>query len=185
MLKDSIEQSRACILEKSINDLDSAHHSLVDGLATVTSESFKRREEATAAKQDLIRPMAKELLLFKDAAGKPNGYTTLGNRIEKFKATVQHEETEIKALWKEWTEVQQMIKDLSVQVLGPEGLKNLRAAADDQKGPVKEEQGKLDQIVEAERLRLAAEIETMCNEAIEKMRAGEKASGAKLMASWY
>lgn len=104
--------------------------------------------------------------------------------MEKFKSTVQNEEKEIKALWKEWTEVQQMIKDLSVQVLGAEGLKNLTAAANDQKGPVYVEQGKLDQVIEAEKLRLAAEIETMCNESIEKMRASEKVSNAKSMTSW-
>ena len=128
--------------------------------------------------------MDQELLQFKDAAGKPNGFTTLGKRMEKFKSTIQNEEKEIKALWKEWTEVQQMIKGLSVQVLGAEGLKNLTTAADDQKGPADEEQGKLDQVVEAEKVRLAAEIRTMCKEAAEKMRASEKVSDANLVTSW-
>ena len=140
-------------------------------------------EEATTAKQDLIRPLDEELLQFKDAAGKPNGFTTLGKRMEKFKSTVQSEEKEIKALWKEWTEVQQMIKDLGVQVLGLEGLKNLNAVAGGQQGPADEEQEKPDQVVEAQKLRLAAEIETMCKEAVEKMRASEKVSKAESMTS--
>ena len=87
--------------------------------------------------------------------------------MKRFKNLVLAEEKELSRLWDEWTVAQQALVDFSKEVLGP---KNPAGHV------VEDEQGSMSRI-EAEKLKLVEEIETMSKEAIERMAASEKVIG--------
>ena len=144
-------------------------------LASASAQSSSIVQEATVTNEELLRPLAKEQLQFKSHDGKPSGVASLGDRMKRFKKTVAFHEKEHTALWKEWTEVQQEILELGKEVLGPKGLEALLThGVDEPEGYRGEAQVKMEDEVNAERARLAEEVEKMSKGFIEKMRADEK-----------
>ena len=144
-------------------------------------------EEATKLRKELTRPLDDEKLQFTDKDGKPAGVALLGDRIKRFRKTVVVVEKELNVSWTELDEVQQEIKELAMEMLGPDAMDVLREHLADANGERQADREviNMEQEIEAQKQRLKKEIEEMSRDFIERMNASEKVCRAFVRSASY
>jgi len=124
----------------------------------------------------LTKPLAQEILQFQGPDGKPTGTATLGDRMRTFKKRITKEEKELETLWKEWADIQQLIINLGVEMLGAEVVDAMGAQPLSMLGETSRsaENIKIAQEIKIEKGKLGQEIENMTGGLVERMYASEK-----------
>lgn len=185
IIAETIELSRTEIVRTATASITSTHHILLGNLAVTSTDSANFIEEALAEKDELTKPLAQELLQYGAHDGKSAGTASLGNRMKMFKKKVAKEERELAALWEEWTEVQRLITEVGVEILGSQAVEALATRATGTLGGFEiTESTKIAQEIEANKQRLRQEIESMTAGLIERMHASEKVLLAELLMTW-
>ena len=126
-------------------------------------------------KEQLTQPLDTQKLQFSLKDGKPAGVALLGDRMEQFRQIVAFTEKELAALWVDRDKVRQEMKDLALEMLGPDAMVMLRDYLSIvESGQEDAEKAKAREDVEAAKQRLTEEIEEMSKGFIEKVEASEK-----------
>ncbi|MCJ1403460.1 hypothetical protein MMC11_006683 [Xylographa trunciseda] len=173
---EKIELCRVQILENATGAISSTHHILLERLASTSASSANFIEEATAIRDELMKPLAQEILQFRGPDGKPTGTATLGDRMRTFKKRIAKEEKELETLWKEWAAIQNLIIDVGVEMLGFEAFGAIGAQPLGllESGSRNVENIQVAQEINKEKDKLGQEIETMSVGLVERMYASEK-----------
>ncbi|MCJ1475290.1 hypothetical protein MMC13_003952 [Lambiella insularis] len=172
---ESIDSSRAEILGDATASITSTHHTLSRRLADASAESTCFIDKALAEKDELTKPIAQEILQYGAHDGKVAGTASLGTRMRLFKKKVSKEERELDALWKEWAEVQHLLKEAGVAILGVEAVQALGIQTTGTLGvPDIAESAKTVQEIEVNKEKIGQEIESMSAGLIERMHDSEK-----------
>ena len=126
-------------------------------------------------KEQLTQPLDTQKLQFSLKDGKPAGVALLGDRMEQFRQIVAFTEKELAALWVDRDKVRQEMKDLALEMLGPDAMVMLRDYLSIvESGQEDAEKAKAREDVEAAKQRLTEEIEEMSKGFIDKVEASEK-----------
>lgn len=128
-----------------------------------------------ALKEEKLRPLDGDQIEIASADGIATAKVLFGDCMQSFRETVTREEKALAALWKEWSEVQQELEEFAKEMLGPDGLTQVRNSEGSALGgQCGEQQKKLKQDVELDTTRLEEEIEKIGQQAMQKMLASEK-----------
>lgn len=115
--KATIEKSRSHIEKEVDSAIDSTCQDLMQQLASSSGAFNKILQVMRACKDEMFQTVGQDKLYFKSNDGKLKSTQTLGDRMQQFKNLVAAEETHLEALWKEWTEVNQSITNLALEML--------------------------------------------------------------------
>ena len=172
---ENIEHSRSEILDRTSSALESTRHILSARLASASTKSSDFIEEVVVQKEQLTQPLGKQKLQFSLKDGNPAGIALLGDRMEQFRKIVACTERELEALWLDRDKVQQEIKDLALEMLGPDAMVMLRDYLSIvERGQEDTEKAKAKEDVEAAKQKLMDEIEELSQGFIDKVEASEK-----------
>lgn len=128
-----------------------------------------------ACKEEMFKPLGQDKLHFKSNDGKLKSTQTLGDRMRQFKNLVTAEEKQLKALWKEWTEIHQSITSIVLETLGSSRFEDFLSQPTDKLsdfvGPHRKGTA---EIVEKEREEWEDKIAKMSKASVASMMAGEE-----------
>ncbi|KAL8944041.1 MAG: hypothetical protein Q9211_000747 [Gyalolechia sp. 1 TL-2023] len=170
----AVEDSRKCIEEKNISQLDTARDDLVGQARRVMQHARDRIQEVEDGSNSLQRPLDEEVL----ELTRKNGTvitTTLGKRMNAYRELVKREEKSLHGLFEQYAEVARQIENFALICFGvsaPEGVLKKPAA-----GTVEYEdadQRDLVAALEAEKERVRIAAASVSERAVEAMMANEK-----------
>ncbi|KAI9811634.1 MAG: hypothetical protein M1827_005383 [Pycnora praestabilis] len=103
--------------------LNSCHLALEEHLTEVTTSSKSLSIAHQAAKEGQLRPIDQEELALITHFGDTSNTETalLGDRMRRFRTLAPSKEKELEAYWKKWSEIQDEISSLEIEVLGTNG----------------------------------------------------------------
>lgn len=158
----------------------------------MSAESDAVIEAAVATKKILFKPLREEQLALSTTVDekKVTETVSLSERMEDFRDLVNTEEKKLKSLWKQWTEVQQEIIHLGIDVLRPQAFEGVvtadgkhLAVKSRSKSDFAKEEEKMAEEFEAEMKKLEAEIHDISKDAVQDMETSEKVGLCILMCS--
>lgn len=168
----TIERSRSHIGKQADSAIDSTCQDLTQQLASSSGAFNKTLQVMRACNDEMFKPVGQDELHFKSNDGKLKSTQTLGDRMRQFKNLVAAEETHLEALWKEWTEVNQSITNLALEMLSSTQLEDV----------LNQPTGKLPEFVGPRQKAAAEMVEKERKEWEDKIAKLSKTSVASMMA---
>lgn len=172
-IPESISHSREHIKQQATSSLASIGHDLSSRVINVSKHFEEQLQAASEAGNKLLVPLQDEELKFKSHDGRSSGTVVLGDRMTNFRKLVAAEERTLESLRREWMDVQKEIMAIAGEMLGPKGLEEMMNGRL-QEGILTMEQEKMAEEVEGLKKGFLEEVERLSDEAVERVREGEK-----------
>lgn len=122
---EDFENSRSTLLESATSSLTQARADFASALTDHGEKNHKFTAKIDQVNDLIFAPLADEKVqtTFTRADGKSvSEIIVIGPRVASFKQMLQKRQPELKKYWAQWSDVQQEIFNLGVEVLGPGSL---------------------------------------------------------------
>ena len=173
---DSIQQSREHIQNKASDEVDAAFFGVSQRLEESNDHFHHLEQDAIEVTEALQYPLQDQTLEWISKDGKQSGETVLGRRMKTFQKTVEAEEEALQRQLDEWVKVQDEIRRVALEVVGPEGLERMMAGNLDTTTFTSVEQREMTEEIEVEKKRFKEQIEQAGKVSMKAMKDNEKVS---------
>ncbi|MCJ1454982.1 hypothetical protein MMC28_005335 [Mycoblastus sanguinarius] len=171
---DSIQQSREHIQNKASDEVDAAFFGVSQRLEESNDHFHHLEQDAIEVTEALQYPLQDQTLEWISKDGKQSGETVLGRRMKTFQKTVEAEEEALQRQLDEWVKVQDEIRRVALEVVGPEGLERMMAGNLDTTTFTSVEQREMTEEIEVEKKRFKEQIEQAGKVSMKAMKDNEK-----------
>ncbi|KAK0514629.1 hypothetical protein JMJ35_003246 [Cladonia borealis] len=171
---DSVEVSREHIQHMANADIDAASLGFKQRL-TETDQHFREKEQDLLEdKQAMIQPFQDDELEWISADGNRTGTTILGSRMKRFHKTVEANAQELARQLDDWNKCQAQLRDMVLEIFGPEGLKQMEEGVFEVGNALSEEFKEFKEEIDAEKKRFATMIKEARNASVKQMKESEE-----------
>ena len=173
---DSVDQSREHIQHKANADIDAASLGFEERL-TASDQHFREKEQdLLEINRAMTQPFEDDELEWISADGNRTGTTILGSRMKRFNKTVETNAQELARQLDDWNKCQAELRDMVLQYLGPEGLKQMEEGVFEVGNALSDEFKEFKEEIDAEKKRFANMIKESRNASIKQIKASEEVS---------
>ena len=159
-------------------DIDAASFGFKQRL-TETDQHFREKEQALLEdKQAMIQPFQDDELEWISADGNRTGTTILGSRMKKFHKTVEANAQELARQLDDWNKCQAQLRDMVLELFGPEGLKQMEDGVFEVGNALSEEFKEFKEEIDAEKKKFATMIKEARNASVKQMKESEEVSNS-------
>ena len=170
----NVVKSRDHLQKQAEDSINSTYRDLTQRITSSNRHFTNSLQSIKSTTDGLQRSLGKDELRFVSNDGKSASTQLLGDRMKRFQKAIATEEKGIEVLRKQWTDVQQKILDLALEVLPPEGIKCLlTAGSEDVAGYISLEQKSMLEELEISMERWEDEIATVNQRSISELKSGE------------
>ena len=159
-------------------DIDAASLGFKQRL-TETDQHFREKEhDLLEDKQAMIQPFQDDELEWISADGNRTGTTILGSRMKRFHKTVEANAQELARQLDDWNKCQAQLRDMVLELFGPEGLKQMEDGVFEVGNALSEEFKEFKEEIDAEKKKFATMIKEARNASVKQMKESEEVSNS-------
>ena len=159
-------------------DIDAASLGFKQRLTELDQHFRQEEQDLLEDKQAMIQPFQDEELEWISADGNRTGTTVLGSRMKRFHKTVEANAQELARQLDDWNKCQAQLRDMVLELFGPEGLKQMKDGVFEVGNALSEEFKEFKEEIDAEKKKFATMIKEARNASVKQMKESEEVSNS-------
>ena len=159
-------------------DIDAASLGFKQRLTEIDQHFREKEQDFLEDKQAMIQPFQDDELEWISADGNRTGTTILGSRMKRFHKTIEANTQELARQLDDWNKCQAQLRDMVLELFGPEGLKQMEDGVFEVGNALSEEFKEFKAEIDAEKKKFATMIKEARNASVRQMKESEEVSNS-------